>query len=126
MNVQRMVIYEQRRKVLEGDDMSSDIGDWMDEVIERAVLQHTEGGDVSDWDVDSLFAEMAGLYETEIQPGRARPGGDDFARSWSRSSRTTPRDAYEAEEEIARVEPCVRSSDIWSVQWSDRRWRRAS
>src|SRR5918911_637902 len=34
MNVQRQVIYEQRRRVLEGDDLSEEIGDWVDELVE--------------------------------------------------------------------------------------------
>src|SRR5947209_8372551 len=35
MNVQRQVIYEQRRRVLEGDDMSAEVGEWIDEVVDR-------------------------------------------------------------------------------------------
>src|SRR4029077_20930094 len=35
MNTQRMVIYEQRRRVLEGQDLSEDVKQWIDEVIER-------------------------------------------------------------------------------------------
>src|SRR5439155_25893409 len=37
MNVQRQVIYEQRRRVLEGDDMSAEVKGWIDEVGERTV-----------------------------------------------------------------------------------------
>ena len=33
MNVQRMVIYEQRRRVLEGADLSEEIGGWIDELV---------------------------------------------------------------------------------------------
>ena len=36
MNKQRVVIYEQRRDVLEGDDLSEEVKSWIDEVIERA------------------------------------------------------------------------------------------
>ena len=43
MNTQRMVIYEQRRRVLEGEDMSEDISDWMDSVVENIVREHTRG-----------------------------------------------------------------------------------
>ena len=34
MNVQRQVIYEQRRRVLEGDDLSEDVASWIDEVVD--------------------------------------------------------------------------------------------
>ncbi len=42
LNVQRQVIYEQRRQVLEGLDLSEDVRGWIDEVIERVVAQYTE------------------------------------------------------------------------------------
>ncbi|MFN2470664.1 MAG: preprotein translocase subunit SecA, partial [Gaiellaceae bacterium] len=54
MNVQRMVIYEQRRRVLEGEDLSDDVGNWIDEVIERTVPQFTEGEYAEEWDLDTL------------------------------------------------------------------------
>src|SRR5207248_274690 len=37
MNLQRAEIYKQRRRVLEGEDLSEQIGLWTDEVIERTV-----------------------------------------------------------------------------------------
>src|SRR5213595_993293 len=42
MNSQRMVIYEQRRAVLEGQDMSEQVREWIDEVVEDTVAQFTE------------------------------------------------------------------------------------
>ena len=33
MNTQRMVIYEQRRRVLDGDDISDEIREWIEEVV---------------------------------------------------------------------------------------------
>ena len=36
LNVQRQVIYEQRRRVLEGDDLSEDVNDWIDDVVEAS------------------------------------------------------------------------------------------
>src|SRR4029450_4061107 len=37
MNVQRMVIYEQRNRVLHGEDFSEEIKGWIEDVITRAV-----------------------------------------------------------------------------------------
>src|SRR5919198_2222126 len=37
MNKQRVVIYEQRRRVLEGQDLSDEVKLWIDEVVERTV-----------------------------------------------------------------------------------------
>src|SRR5215211_6332371 len=58
MNTQRQVIYEQRRRVLEGDDLSDDVRAWIDEVVETTVRQHTETDFAEDWDRDGLVAEM--------------------------------------------------------------------
>jgi len=66
MNVQRMVVYEQRRRVLEGADLSEEIGGWMDELIARIVYDHTASEYQEEWDLDSLFTEMQALYETEV------------------------------------------------------------
>jgi preprotein translocase subunit SecA len=68
MSVQRMVIYEQRRRVLEGEDLSEDIKEWIDELIERTVRAHTEADYAEEWDLNSLFAEMADTYDTEVKP----------------------------------------------------------
>ena len=42
MNTQRKVIYEQRRRVLDGDDLSEDVRDWIREVVETNVTNATE------------------------------------------------------------------------------------
>jgi preprotein translocase subunit SecA len=68
MNVQRMVIYEQRRRVLEGADLSEEIAEWLDDVVARIVFSHTESEYAEEWDLDALFKEMETLYETEITP----------------------------------------------------------
>ena len=66
MSVQRMVIYEQRRHVLEGADLSEEIEGWMDELVARIVFEHTASDYQEEWDLESLFTEMQSLYDTEI------------------------------------------------------------
>ena len=44
MNTQRMVIYEQRRSVLNGDDTSEEIREWIEEVVRDNVAQHDRRG----------------------------------------------------------------------------------
>src|SRR5438874_5488281 len=58
MNTQRRKIYEQRRRVLEGEDLSEEIGTWIDEVIERAVALYTEGDFQEEWDIEALCKAM--------------------------------------------------------------------
>ena len=66
MNVQRQVIYAQRREVLEGKDMSEDVVDWIDEVIARTVGAYTEAEFVEEWDIDELVNQLHALYGTDI------------------------------------------------------------
>jgi preprotein translocase subunit SecA len=66
MNTQRMVIYEQRRRVLEGEDLSEDVHEWIREIIARTVDQFLEGDYSEEWDLESLVQAMNALYNSDI------------------------------------------------------------
>src|SRR5207248_7231687 len=67
MNVQRRVIYEQRRRVLEGQDRSEEMKEeWLPEVIANVVSEYTAGELRDDWDLDGLVAAMEALYGTGV------------------------------------------------------------
>ena len=66
MNTQRMVIYEQRRRVLEGDDLSDEVREWITETVENGVRQFTDSEYHEEWDVAGLIAHMQSLYGTDI------------------------------------------------------------
>ncbi len=66
MNTQRQVIYEQRRRVLDGDDLSGEVREWIREVVETNVNNATEAEFSEDWDLAALIAQMQGLYGTDI------------------------------------------------------------
>jgi preprotein translocase subunit SecA len=66
MNTQRTVIYEQRRRVLEGDDLSDDVRDWIREVVEANVQNATEAEYSEEWDLAALVQQMQALYGTDI------------------------------------------------------------
>jgi preprotein translocase subunit SecA len=72
MNTQRQVIYEQRRRVLEGDDLSEDVRDWIREVVEANVLNATEDEFNENWDLDALVQQMQALYGTDITVAELR------------------------------------------------------
>jgi preprotein translocase subunit SecA len=72
MNVQRMVIYAQRRQVLEGEDMSEDVRAWIREVVATVVDEYTQGEYADDWDLDGLVTAMESLYQTEITVAELR------------------------------------------------------
>jgi preprotein translocase subunit SecA len=64
LNKQRTVIYDQRRRVLEGEDLSQEVSLWIDEVIERTIAQYTEGEFSEEWDLEALCKAMQDLYAT--------------------------------------------------------------
>jgi preprotein translocase subunit SecA len=66
LNVQRQVIYEQRRRVLEGEDLSGDVREWIREVIEGVVMEHTAAEFQEEWDLAELVTAMDALYGTGV------------------------------------------------------------
>ncbi len=80
MNTQRMVIYEQRGRVLHGDDMSEEIRGWIGEVVSANVARFTEGDIVEDWDLQGLVTQMQALYGTDITADELREEVDVSSR----------------------------------------------
>jgi preprotein translocase subunit SecA len=122
MNTQRMVIYEQRRRVLEGEDLSEDIRDWIDEIVERLVLQHTADDRYDEWDIGGLFREMEALYDVEIVPDEldlSRTSREELMQEFQDDAR----DAYEAKEEELGVELMREIERYLVLQVVDVRWR---
>jgi preprotein translocase subunit SecA len=72
MNTQRTVIYEQRRRVLDGEDLSEDVREWIREVVESAVTNATEGEFAEEWDLDALVKQMQALYGTDVTADELR------------------------------------------------------
>jgi preprotein translocase subunit SecA len=67
MNVQRQVIYEQRRRVLDGADLSEEIKEeWLPEVVANVVDEYTASELQDEWDLGSLVAAMEALYGTGV------------------------------------------------------------
>src|SRR5947209_471704 len=71
MNKQRSVIYEQRREVLEGADLSEKVKGWIEEVVEGAVDAFVDP-ETSEIDLDALAQAMQNLYGTDITAGELR------------------------------------------------------
>jgi preprotein translocase subunit SecA len=66
LNRHRGRIYEQRRDVLEGADMSEQVKLWIDEIVEETVHAVTAEGYSDDWDIEGLTRAMAQLYGTDV------------------------------------------------------------
>jgi preprotein translocase subunit SecA len=71
MNVQREVIYNQRRKILEGADLRPTIMDYLHRTVEEAVDGlYPEGIHPSEWDPQELFGTLDEIFPLSIY---ARP-----------------------------------------------------
>ena len=122
MNVQRMVIYEQRRHVLEGADLSEEIASWLDQLVARIVYEHTEAEYQEDWDLDSLFKEMQTLYDTEIK--REELAGAGLTREeLIEEFQEDAQDAYAAKAEEYGAELLRDVERYLVLQVVDVRWR---
>ena len=62
MNKQREIIYEQRRKVLEGTELRPQIREWIEKVVEDAVNQHCESRHPDNWDLEGLVAQVSNVF----------------------------------------------------------------
>ncbi len=66
MNQQRKVIYAERREILEGKDLKSQVRNMIDDTINAYVEGATERGYVEDWDLDELWNALESLYDPKI------------------------------------------------------------
>jgi preprotein translocase subunit SecA len=62
MNRQRVVIYEERRRVLEGEDLHEQVRGFLDDTVEGYVKAETAEGYPEDWDLDRLWTALRTLY----------------------------------------------------------------
>jgi len=65
MNRQREVIYAERRRVLEGEDLQDRVQAMIDDVIEAYVAGATEGFP-EEWDLDQLWTALKTLYPISL------------------------------------------------------------
>src|ERR687890_86131 len=62
LNRQRTVIYAERRKVLDGEDLHVQVRAMVDDVISAYVDGATEMGYAEDWDLEQLWTGLKALY----------------------------------------------------------------
>jgi preprotein translocase subunit SecA len=129
MNRHRGRIYEQRRQVLEGEDMSEQVRSWIDELVESTVLQFTQEEYPEEWDLEALTNAMAQLYKTEITAQELREDTVDLTReALIEEFQADARDEYTAkEEEFGLTDdgtPLMRELERFVIlQVVDVRWR---
>jgi preprotein translocase subunit SecA len=124
MNTQRQVIYEQRRRVLEGEDLSEEIRDeWLPAVVNDVVAVYTYDDAPSEWDLGGLVAAMEAVYGTGVSAEELK--GLD-RESMIQEFLDDALEAYrEREQEMETIQPgLMRDLERYLVlQTVDLRWR---
>ena len=127
LNRQREVIYAERRRVLEGEDLHEQIRAFVNDVVESYVGSATASGYVDDWDLEQLWTALKTLYPVSISIAdieEAAGGHGNVTAEMLREELTSDvHHAYDARElaigeEVARE---VERRVVLSVL--DRKWR---
>jgi preprotein translocase subunit SecA len=127
LNRQREVIYGERLRVLQGEDLHEQIRHFMNDVVEGYVTSATSEGFVDDWDLEKLWTALKTLYPVSIsiaEVEEAAGGHGSITAEMLRVELTSDiHHAYDARElaigeEVARE---VERRVVLSVL--DRKWR---
>jgi preprotein translocase subunit SecA len=128
LNKQRTVVYDQRRRVLEGQDLSDEVKAWVDEVIARVVAQFTETDYAEEWDLEGLVKAMHSLYvepsEEPISVDELREDVGALTReSLTEDFQEEAREQYAAKEQELGEELMRELERFIILQVVDTRWR---
>jgi preprotein translocase subunit SecA len=128
MNRQRVVIYDERRKVLEGADLHEQIRDFITDTVDGYVRAETAEGYSEEWDLERLWTALRQIYPVSVTADQLieDSGGDitgvsvDYLAARLCEDAQSAYDAREAElgEEVMRE---LERRVVLSVL--DRKWR---
>ena len=124
MNKQRTVIYDERRRVLDGEDLHLQVQNMITDVITAYVDGATAQGYAEDWDTDTLWTALKTLYPISVTPESiAKEHGDLTKVSLKEAILSDARAAWSKREETLTA-PITRELErrvVLSVL--DRKWR---
>ena len=128
LNRQRTVIYEERRRVLEGADLRDQVEHMIAEVIGGYVEGATAEGYPEDWDLDQLWTALRSLYPIAVTVDEVieEAGGDRSGLSTEQLTQLLVDDAqaaYDAREEELGSEVMRELERRVVLQVLDRKWR---
>ncbi|MFC6886818.1 MULTISPECIES: preprotein translocase subunit SecA [Actinomadura] len=128
LNRQRKVIYAERRKVLEGEDLHEQVRRMIDEVVHGYVAGATAEGFAEEWDLDKLWKAFKQLYPIQLTPEELveEVGGDIAgldAETLSDKIREDALAAYDKREEELGPEVMRELERRVVLSVLDRKWR---
>ncbi|MBO0891176.1 MAG: preprotein translocase subunit SecA [Acidothermales bacterium] len=127
MNRQREVIYAERKRVLEGADLSEQVEAMIDDVVEAYVRGATGEGFAEDWDVDELWTAFKTLYpiSVTIEDLEEEAGGRDglSAEFLEEKVKEDAHEAYQRREEELGEDNMRELERQVLLEVLDRKWR---
>ncbi|TDC30585.1 preprotein translocase subunit SecA [Micromonospora sp. 15K316] len=128
LNKQRQVIYGERLRVLNGEDLSEQVRNMIDDVVGAYVRGATSEGYAEEWDLDQLWTSLKQLYpvgvsveDLEEEAGGSRASMDeDFLVARLKEDAHA---AYDRREEQLGEEAVRQLERMVLLQVIDRKWR---
>ncbi|MDQ0787334.1 preprotein translocase subunit SecA [Streptomyces sp. B3I8] len=127
LNRQREVIYGERRRVLEGEDLQEQIHHFMDDTIDAYVAAETAEGFPEDWDLDRLWGAFKQLYPVRVTVEELEEAAGDraglTAEYIAESIKDDIREQYESRESQLGSEIMRELERRVVLSVLDRKWR---
>jgi preprotein translocase subunit SecA len=113
LNKQRTVIYDERRRVLMGEDLHEQIRNMVDDVVEAYVRGATSEGYEEEWDLEGLWNNLKQLYpvSVSIEELSANSGGGLSPEFLIDELVGDAQDAYDRREEALGLAPVYEDAD---------------
>jgi preprotein translocase subunit SecA len=126
LNTQRGVVYEQRHRVLAGEDISDLIREWIDETVWAIVDAHTDQSFSEEWDLDGMMVGLRAVYPVSFALDDL--GDPETVAKEDLLDRVAAdaQAAYERKDQIVgRLEPDLmrRAERMFLLQSIDSHWR---
>ena len=128
MNRQRVVIYEERRRVLEGADLHEQVRGFLDDTVEGYVVAETGDTYAEDWDLDRLWVAMGTLHPVGFTPDEVIDGSGGGKAGLTQEYlveelRSDAHRAYDAREDQLGAEVMRELERRVVLSVLDRKWR---
>jgi len=124
MNKQRTVIYDERRRVLDGEDLHLQVQNMITDVVTAYVDGATSQGYAEDWDTDTLWTALKTLYPISVTPDSIATSHGDLTRASLKEAVLADARKAWADREETLTPPVTRELErrvVLSVL--DRKWR---
>ncbi|WP_073947899.1 preprotein translocase subunit SecA [Streptomyces kebangsaanensis] len=127
LNRQREVIYGERRRVLEGEDLQEQVQHFMNDTIDAYIQAETAEGFPEDWDLDRLWGAFKQLYPVKVTVEELEEAAGDrtglTAEFISESIKDDIHEQYKAREEQLGSEIMRELERRVVLSVLDRKWR---